>query len=237
MRTSLILATLLGLGLASGARARLGESPEECTARYGLRLNAPQQVKGFWPLEQQFDKNGIRLVIRYLNEDGSGLKAGCIQYKPGDPRESPLSAVQTHALLSNVATNWTVWRWKETPVPVTNEAPEITKTMLRTSHTRMVTLEQTGGIEADRKKKAREAYQAEVQAVQAANRELDEFKVILGKLMVPGTNYWSCSAAVAAGDATSLTILSRDFVKAYNRNEANERHRKEKAAATPLRGF
>ncbi|MEI8351139.1 MAG: hypothetical protein WCG36_02390, partial [bacterium] len=114
MKTRLILTLLLALTFARPLPARLWETPEECAARYGLRLNSNAHKAGFWDKEQCYEKNGIYLTLRFIPGPGGQLQAGYVEYHPANRTNPSLSEIHIRGLLDIVSTNWTLL----TPLPL-----------------------------------------------------------------------------------------------------------------------
>lgn len=237
-RHSLLILLALG-AFGPGAEARIGETPTQCAERYGLKLATPtNSANAFWAREERYEKNGIRLAIRYLKDENGTLHAGCIEYKAIKPKETPISEVQTKALLANVASDWTpLALLPPPPPPPTNTPPEAAKGLARTSKVKVISLEKISGAEEQRLKKEQEAQRAKVQEIEAHNREVTQLKARFLRMAVAGTNLWTSSEAVAAGSPAVLTLISREYLEAYDQHEAREEGHRERAAATPLKGF
>ena len=237
MKHPILPALLIVVSLTLPLLARIGETPDACAERYGLKLTTEKQKPGFWDQEQRYEKNGIHLTIRFLKNEGNELRAEYIEYKPIDSKSLPLSEVKINALLETVSTNWTALiPLPPLPPPPTN-AVEAIKTMQRTSKVKVVSMEKTNGIEEKRRKKEAADRKEKVDIIDARNREITQLKETFAKMAIRGTNFWSSAEAYAAGDPSSLTIISETFKKAYTRHVASEKAREKKAEATPLSGF
>jgi hypothetical protein len=237
MKHALCLAALVAVLQPLSLMARIGETPGACAERYGLRLTTEKQKPGFWDQEERYEKNGIRLTIRFLKNEADELRAEYIEYKPIDAKSLPLSAVKINALLETVSTNWTeLIPLPPLPPPPTN-AVDTVKIMQRTSKVKIVSMEKTNGIEEKRRKKEVAEHKEKVDALNARNQEISQLKETFAKMAIPGTNVWTTTEAYAAGDPSSLTIISEAYKKAYIHQVASEKARAKKAEATPLSGF
>ncbi len=237
MNTRLILGILLAASFALPLPARLGETPEECALRYGLRLTPAARTTGFWADEQCYEKNDIRLTIRFIPKSGGGLQAGYIEYRPVDRAGKPLSDVHVKGLLDAVSTNWSLLSHLPQPPAATNNTASSRTTLARTAKTKIITMEKTAGIEDKRLQKEQEARRTQLEAVKKHNLEITRAKNQISKLTLPGPRCWQCDAAYATGGDDRLTILSTNYVSAYTRHAAGEIRRRKSFEATPLKGF
>lgn len=237
MKTRLILTFLLIITFARPLPARLGETPDECAARYGLRLNSSSPKAGFWDKEQCYEKNGIHLTIRFIPGPRNELQAGYIEYHPVNRTNTSLSEIHIRGLLDIVSTNWTLLAPLPLPSASTNTMAPSRSTLARPSKTKIITMEQTAGIEERRMQKEQEERRAQLDSVTKHNREVTRIKDQIGKLTVPGVRYWKSEAAYATSGDNFLTILSTNYVNAYTRQAAREINRKKAYESTPLKGF
>ncbi len=217
--------------------ARIGETPERCAERYVLKQTPVKFARGFWDKEQYYEKNGIQLSIRFLRSPEDGLRADYIEYRPISTSGVTLSEVKIHSLLSIVSTNWSKLLPLPPLTPPTNAVPDSTRTLARTSKTKIITLEQTSGIEEKRLKKEAAERKALAELIENRNRKIAHLKDVIGVTMIPGTNFWHTAHAYACGNDTCLTLFTEAYVKAYDHHIASERALQRKAAATPLKGF
>ena len=223
--------------LASSLPARIGETPERCAERYALKQVPAKLTKGFWDKEQFYEKNGIQLSIRFLRSPEDGLRAEYIEYRPISTSGVTLSEVKINSLLSIVSTNWSKLLPLPPLTPPTNAVPDSTRTLTRTSKTKIITLEQTSGIEEKRLKKEAAERKILAELIENRNREIAHLKDVIGVKIIPGTNFWHTAQAYACGDDTSLTLFTEAYVKAYDHHVALEKALQRRAAATPLKGF
>lgn len=237
MKTQFILILLLALAFARPLPARLGETPAECAARYGLRVDSSAPKAGFWDKEQCYEKNGIHLTIRFIPGPRGGLQAGYIEYHPVNRANQPLSAVHIRGLLDTVSTNWTLLESLPLPSAPTNAPAPSRTTLARSAKTKIITLEKTAGIEDKRIQKEQDERRAQLDAVNKHNREVSHLKDQISKLALPGTRFWKSETCLATSGNNSLTIVSADYVNAYTRQVAREINRKKTYEATPLKGF
>lgn len=237
MNTRLILTLFLAMACAHPLPARLGETPDECAARYGLRLNTAAPKTGFWSKEQCYEKNGIRLTVRFIPGHGGELKAGYIEYQPVNRTNQPLSEIHIRGLLDTVSTNWTLLVTRPLPPAATNAPPPSRAILARSSRTKIITMEKTAGIEDKRLQKEQEEYREQLDAVNKHNREVSRIRDQMAKLTLPGSRFWKSDAAFATGGDNVLTILSQDYVNAYTRQADRESNRKKAYETTPLKGF
>jgi hypothetical protein len=240
MNRYVILSLLLATAFAKPLEARIGETPEMCAERYSLKQTPLRSTKGFWDMEQCYEKSGIQLSIRFLNSPEGGLRAEYIEYRPVNQSIVNLSEVKINSLLSTISTNWT----KLLPLPplppltaATNAVPDPTKTLVRTSKVKIITLEKTSGIEEKRFKKEAAERKALAEEIENRNREITHLKNVVGITTIPGTNFWQTARTYACGNETTLTIFTDAYVKAYDRHVAFEKARQRRSEATPLQGF
>ncbi len=225
MRRYALLVFMLTTGLCPLLFARIGETPEACDQRYGPQLQTGTPTRGFWDAEQRHEKNGVRISIRFLRNAEGVLQAEYLEYKPMDLTDVPLSEDRIQSLLNIISTNWTKLTLIPLPPPPTNTTPDTIRTMVRTSKVKVITLEKKGGIEEQRLKQEAAARKAMLDVIESQNRETTQLKNKIIKLTRNGLTYWQSSQAYAAGNSSSLCVMSAAYMKAY------EKHIEDAAAA------
>lgn len=223
MRRRALAAVLFTLGATPLLFARIGESPEACDQRYGPPLKAGSPTRGFWATEQRHEKNGFRIVVRFLRHEDGTFTAGYVEYTPMNPSDFSFTDERTRSLLEIVSTEWT----KLAPIPLPpppvpiNTATNSIRTLARTSKVKVITIEQTGGIEERRRKQEAAERKALVDSIESQNRETKRVKDLLGKVTRPDLTCWRSPEAYAAGNNSLLIIISRAYLAAYEKQIAD----------------
>lgn len=92
---------LILLSLVSLATARIGETPAQCTARYGEALDIDKESKSM-----TFEKSGLSMVFWFHEGVAQRVIFAKVEKDTlGNPVE--LSAVESHALLNANGSKWT----------------------------------------------------------------------------------------------------------------------------------
>lgn len=237
MKYLVIVTTLLATLFIPPAFARLGETAEDCNLRYGERYTETVGA-GFWAAERKYEKNGVKITIRFLRKNDSSLKAEYIEYRPIDTYTNRLTEVKIAALLENVSTHWTkLAQIMIPPTPIKPPPPSSSKTFASETKKRVITIGETTGL--DKKQAEKEARERKelLDSIAARNKAMTELKAKIGKIASYSENSWESSKAYAAGSYSCLTIFSAAYMNAYDHQVEIEEARKAKADATPLKGL
>lgn len=210
-------------------QARLGETPEACEQRYGPKLKANIYSHGFWDAEQRHEKNGIAVTVRFLRDTDGVLRAGYLEYKSADPNVLRLTEERTKVLMNLVSTNWTRLELLPLPAPLTNAPPDTARTMARTSKTKLITMEEKGGIAEERRKKEAAERKTLIESIEARNTEVTHIKSLMSRASTGARRYWDSPDALAAESESRLVVMSRHYLSTYER--------KVETSTSPLKGF
>ena len=217
--------------------ARLGDTPDQCDERYGSKYNETAG-QGFWAAERKYEKSGVQITIRFLRNERGTRIAEYIAYKLTNTTTNRMTPGKTEGLLTLVAPTWTPITLI-TPPPVNEKPlPDPKKTMNSSKAKRLITIEQSAGL--DKRKAAKEAQERQdlLNSIATQNNDIQQLKNKIKKITtLSADTAWQSSAAYAVGTTSSLVLFSAAFLNAYDHQEEIEKARQVKEDAAPFTGF
>ena len=230
-----VAALILSVTLTTPALARLGDTPEECSQRYGAKYTE-KGGEGFWTAERIYEVNGIRLTFRFLPAKDGASRAAYVDYKPV---RGKMSEVQVQTLLETVTKNW---------APVTelrDEKKVETKTMQEADKTRrlqgakkIITIESSSGADKRKKEKEEKERQDYLAALAAKNKMITETKNRIRTTAEwyetrtgEALNCWTSQAAFAGSSPQRVVIFTSEYLQ--NHEKGAETLSKDKPTPTP----
>ncbi len=212
---------ILLVSFTAPARARLGETPEQCNQRYGAKYSE-KGGEGFWTAERIYEINGIRLTLRFLPAQDGTTKAAYIDYTP---LHGKMSDVQIQTLLETASKNWT------SLTELHDEKKVESKTKVEADQTRrmqapkkIITIESSAG--ADKRKKEREEKERQnyLEALTAKNKLINDTNArIRSAVEWYGTrsgdilNFWTLPSAYAGSGPQRVVIFTNEYLQQHEK--------------------
>jgi hypothetical protein len=210
MKNGVWLALMMVLAVAPAAWARLGETAEQCSERYG-RDFTEKPASNFWAFERIYVKNGIEASIRFLAEPRGVNKAGWVRYKPLKEYKNKFSDELLQSLLHTVPGDWQEL--------VRTSAPPAT----------------VHGTEKDTS--AKDLSKKERDALEARGKRIKETVAEIEKVAGNPGKCWAGEKAYATAGKNGLTIFSEEYLGRFERWSEAEAKRKERDTSRPPPGF
>lgn len=213
-----LVSLILSLTLTIPVLARLGDTPEQCSQRYGAKYTE-KAGDGFWTAERIYELNGIRLTLRFLPAPDGTSKAAYVDYKPV---RGKMSEVQVQTLLATVAKEW---------IPLT-ELREEKKTEKKPTagfdenksslHTKKVI--RISDSEKSQKEKEEMERQNHLAALAAKNKIITETKDRVRSAIEwyeprsgEAMTFWTIPTAFAGSSPQRVVIFTREYLRQHEK--------------------
>lgn len=238
MRASLGLLVLSSALLGTmPASARLGETPDQCDERYGTKYTEAAG-QGYWSAERKYEKNGVRITIRFLRNETGARTAEYIEYKPVNTATNRLTPAKIEGLLALVAPSWTALTPIAPPSQPVKPIQDSSKQLSAPHTKKVIRIGETSGRDKRQAEKDAQDRKEFLESIAAKNREIKKQKdKILKVTTVSAETAWQCPQAYAAGGPSALVIFSAAYMHAYDHQDKIEKVQKAKSDATPFEGL
>jgi hypothetical protein len=217
--------------------ARLGDTPDQCDERYGLKYTEIGG-QGFWAAERKYEISGVQITIRFLRSESGARTAEYIGYKLTNTTTNRMTPSKIEGLLNSVASEWTPITLI-TPPPVNEKLlPDPKKTLNSSNAKKRITIEQSAGL--DKRKTEKEALDRQnlLNSIAARNSEIQQLKNKIKKITtLSADTAWQSPKAYAVSTTSSLVLFSAAFLTADDHQAEIEKARQAKEDASPLPGF